>query len=347
MPMTDCRHTMMRLIARVAPLLLSLALWPSPAQAQTYDTCTVAPSTIGLGNTGSFTVASQTITGSGGGGLSCSTLLTLLATSYIKVRLDASSAVLTGPGGQTIPFVVSATAGGAALSVGSEADLSTTALLSLFSGPGSSIPLYARTTPTAGLAAGLYTGTVTLRWYFSVCTAGATAVCLAASNSPGATRSVLGSINSWGTGVPVTVAITLNVAADCQITAPDLSFGAAPLVGSFNPVTRTISVRCSRGSAYTVGLGNGQNFSGTRRMRQGSTSNYLNYEIYRGTSVASGRWGSANAGERRSSASADSNPGVYDSSTQQGFTYTAAIDPLQSTPAAGTYTDTIVVDIAF
>lgn len=82
-------------------------------------------------------------------------------------------------------------------------------------------------------------------------------------------------------------------------------------------------------------------------MRQGSTANYLNYEIYRGSSVSAGRWGSAVAAERRSSASADSNPGVYDTATLQGYTYRAVIDPAQTTPVAGNYTDTVIVDIVF
>lgn len=344
MPMTRRRPALIALL-----LLCGLLFGGGTVQAQTYGNCTVAPSTITIGETGSFNVASQVQSGSGASGFSCASLLVVATTSYIKVGVDASTFLLTRVGGtQTIPFTLSSTSGGAALGIGSEVDMSTTALLGLFSGPSNSIPLYVRTTPTSALPAGTYTGTVTLRWYFSVCTIGALNGCIGTSNSPGATRSgLLGPLTSWGTGAPVTVTVTLNVLPDCQITAPDLAFGTAPLVGSFNPVTRTISVRCSFGSTYTVGLGNGQNFSGTRRMRQGTTSSYLNYEIYRGNSVSAGRWGSAIAGERRSSAAADTNPGIYDSSTLQGFTYRAVIDPVQTTPAAGTYADVIIVDIAF
>ncbi|MEZ0133927.1 MULTISPECIES: Csu type fimbrial protein [Novosphingobium] len=335
---------------RALALLLAVILtaWSGTTRAQTYGNCTVAASTITIGDAGSFSVAGQAQASSGAGGLSCSSLLTVATTSYIKVRVDSSTFLLTGPGGQTIPFTLSSASGGTALTAGSEADLSTTALITLFSGPGTSIPLYVRTTPTSGLAAGTYTGTVMLRWYFSICTIGALNACVGTSNSPGATRStLLGPLTSWGTGVPLTVTVTLKVLPDCQITAPDLAFGTAPLVGSFSAVTRTISVRCSLNSTYTVGLGNGQNFSGTRRMRQGTTSNYLNYEIYRGSSVSAGRWGSAIAAERRSSASADSNPGIYDSSTLQGYTYRAVIDSAQMTPAAGVYGDVVIVDIGF
>ena len=336
-----------RVLGMMGAALLTFWFWSPAAHAQTYGACTVAASTIDLGDVGSYTVASTPVQSSGASGLSCTITANIIVTSYIKVKVVSSTFLLTGPSGQTIPFTLSSSAGGAALGIGSEADFSTTSLLSLFSGPNSSIPLYAKTTATSGLAAGTYSGTVTLNWYFSVCTVGVVA-CITASNSPGVTRSGLpGTASAWGTGAPVTVNITLDVLPDCQITAPNVTFGTAPLVGSFNAVTQSISVRCSKDSSYSVGLSDGANFSGTRRMRQGTTSNYLAYEIYRGASSSAGRWGSAIAGERRSSGTADSNPGIYDTVTLQGYTYNAAINTVQTTPAAGTYTDTVIVDIAF
>lgn len=276
--------------------------------------------------------------------MACSAI-SLITTSYLKLRVETSTFVLTGPSGQTIPFVMSGSAGGAAIGAGTEFDFSGFDLLNLFSGPGGAVPVYFRTTPATGLAAGSYTGSVSLRWYFSVCTLGAVA-CLAYSNSPGATRNIFGVLSNWGSGVPVTINVSLTVENDCIITAPDLAFGAAPLAVTFNPVTRTISIRCSAGAAYTVGLDNGANASGSkRRMRRGATSDYLTYEIYRDT-ITTDRWGNVGA-ERRSSTSADSNPGIYNGSTLQGFSYRAAIDPAQPTPPAGTYTDTIILDVTF
>src|SRR5690606_24267530 len=148
------------------------------------------------------------------------------------------------------------------------------------------------------------------------------------------------SVSNWGSGVPVSVNLTLVVENDCVLNAPALDFGAAPLAASFPEVTRTITVKCTTGSAYTVGLGDGNHFSaGSRRMRRGATSDYLRYEIYQGVGT-NDRWGST-PGERRSSAGADANPGVYDATTEQGFTYRARVDPSQDTPATGVYTDNI------
>lgn len=170
------------------------------------------------------------------------------------------------------------------------------------------------------------------------------AVCLSLSESPGFTRPILFTPLAWGSGVPVTVTVSLIVEKDCAITAPDVDFGTVALVSQFVTKTRTISIRCSADTSYTVGLSNGDNYAGgSRRMKLGS--NYLRYELYQGTS-GSTRWGPS-GGERRSSAAADTNPGTYDGSTLQGFTYRAIVDPGQATPIAGRYADIVLVDIVF
>lgn len=316
----------------------------SAAFAPSTLACTVATASIDLGHVTSYAAASSQVSGSGSAGLSCDILLAALTTHYVGLQVDASNFKLTGPGGQTITYTASLTPNGAALTVGNFQNLSSLSIASLFAGTNNSIPIYIRTSPTASLRAGTYTGSLDLRWYYSVCSLGV-AVCLAYSASPGFVRPVplITPIN-WGTGTPARVNIQLIVDADCIITAPALDFGSAPLVGSFNPVTRTIQIRCSAGSAYTVGLDNGSHASGTTRRMQ-SGANYLAYEIYK-TASSPDRWGSLGP-ERRSSATADTNPGIYDSVTAQGFTYRAVIDPNQTAPLQGSYSDRIRVDVEF
>ncbi len=80
------------------------------------------------------------------------------------------------------------------------------------------------------------------------------------------------------------VAVSASVAANCQVVAGTLSFGAYdPLVTNDTAdldATGTFDVRCTKGVTANVGLDNGANFSGTRRMRIGATANYLNYSLY-------------------------------------------------------------------
>lgn len=306
--------------------------------------CTTAAASTDLGSQSSYVAATSASQGSGSAGLSCNILLAALTTHYVGLRIDASTFRLTGPGGSQIAYTASLTANGPPLSVGSFQNLSSLSIVSLFAGTNNSIPIYFRTTATAGLRAGTYTGFVDLRWYHSVCSLGV-AACLAYSNSPGFVRPLPPLVPlDWGSGTAVRVNVELRIANDCIITAPTLDFGSAPLVGRFDPVTRTILIRCSTDAAYSVGLDDGSHPAGAQRRMQ-SGGNFLAYEIYK-TATSSDRWGAAGAA-RRPSASADANAGVYDSLTAQAFTYRAEILSGQATPPAGNYSDRIRIDVEF
>lgn len=325
----------------------ALAFLPGTAAA-----CTVAGSTVNVGSFSSYTVGTTTQQGSGSAGLQCDVVLAALATHYVGLRVDNSTFLLTGPAGptgqpaQTISYIASLAPNGAALvSGGAMLNLSSTSVVSLFGGANSTVPIYIRTTPKTALRAGTYTGFIDLRWYFSVCTVGVL-VCVTETASPGFVRPGLLTPVVWGTGVGVRINVQLTIQNDCIITAPEAGFGSAALIANFNPITRTIAIRCSADTAYTVGLSDGSNAdNGVRRMQAGTTGNYLRYEIYK-SAASTERWGSATTA-RRSSATADTNAGTYDSVTTQGFTYRAAMLPGQVTPPAGVYRDTVVVDVSF
>lgn len=306
--------------------------------------CTTTTTNVNLGSHSSYSVASASKDGSGSAGLSCNVTLELLTTHYVAVEVDDSSFMLTGPTGQTVSYTASTEANGPPLGIGNFQDLSSTPLLGLFSGTNNSIPLYFRTDATTGLSAGTYSGYMDLRWFYSVCNLGALGLCASNSNSAGVVRPLLGALSHWGTGNPVRINIEMTIEKDCIITAPDASFGTAPLASSFDPITRTILIRCSAGAAYTVGLSDGNHpDNGARRMRSGS--HYLHYDIFK-TSELGDRWGVIGSA-RRHSGTANANPGIYDSITTQGFSYTAAILPGQTTPPPGQYSDTILLDITF
>jgi len=322
---------------------LALAAGAAAARAAP-KACTTATASIDLGSHSSFAVGTTPQTASGSAGLQCDILLAALTAHYVGLQVDASTFRLTGPGGAQIAYSAALTPNGSALAVGAFQNLSSLSLVSLFSGTNNSIPLYIRTGATPALRAGTYSGFMDLRWYYSVCSLGV-AVCMSYSASPGFVRPVpLVTPINWGTGTAVRVNIELLVENDCVITAPDLDFGQAPLVGSFNPVTRTILIRCSAGAAYTVGLDDGnQGTGGVRRMQSGS--NHLSYDIYK-TAASPDRWGAIGTA-RRTSSDADTGAGVYDAVTTQGYTYRAAVLTGQTTPPAGSYSDTIRVDVEF
>ncbi|NIF21297.1 Csu type fimbrial protein [Candidatus Pantoea multigeneris] len=189
-----------------------------------------------------------------------------------------------------------------------------------------SIPLYFTTVTGQTVAAGTYTVQITLTATYRVCTLiGIGSLCIG--------------LQTGTLSIPIT--LTYILSNDCStIAAPALSFGSAPLVSSFSSVSQTINVTCSKGSTYTVGLSNGSYYTTTRNMASGT--NRLAYEIYKGTTGTS-RWGPLGT-ERWSSASATT-PAT--TGTVSGFTYTAQILTSQTTPAAGSYTDSVTVDLSF
>ncbi|OLO04930.1 Csu type fimbrial protein [Salinicola socius] len=204
-------------------------------------------------------------------------------------------------------------------------------LLGLLSGQAADIPMYFRTQPgtAANVSAGTYTDTLTVRWNWSICTGiGIGSLCLGRNS---------------GNGTSV-ISLSLTVSPDCAINAPNLDFGSAPLIQGFDPVTQTISIRCTKGANYTVGISDGMHASGGQR-RLEAGGNYLRYELYQGVS-SQARWGNQGSA-RRGSGQADIQPGNYDGLSWQGFTYRAEILPNQATPPPATYTDTLVVDVAF
>ena len=72
-----------------------------------------------------------------------------------------------------------------------------------------------------------------------------------------------------------------------------------------------------------------------------SGSNFMSYDIYK--EATSNRWGSSGS-ERWASASSSQ---VSTDGLLRTYNYTAKVLTSQATPPAGTYTDTLIVDVAF
>lgn len=71
--------------------------------------------------------------------------------------------------------------------------------------------------------------------------------------------------------------VTATVVNTCSATATNLAFGT--YANATIDATSTVSVTCTSGGAYTVGLSNGVNYSApNRRMTNGSA--FLNFELY-------------------------------------------------------------------
>lgn len=321
----------------VLAAIVSLFAFASPARAD----CTAAPATATLGSVSSFSVAAspQQVVSSTGFSCSGSGLLTLITTNTVTSTVQsATNSTGTQPRlysaatGDYIPYVVCRDASCTEpYAIGTSITWESTTLLgllNLFNGPGGTLPLYIKTLPGAEVAAGTYQSTITLSWNWNICSVGALNLCLARDR---------GTASS-------TIQISLIVTRDCAITAPSVNFGSAALVASFDAITQSISIRCSKGAAYTVGIDNGMHASnGIRHLSNGT--DFIAYEVFY-PAGSNSRWGQT-APERKSSSEATVNPGSHTGDTAQGYTYRAEINSAQPTPPGGAYTDTLTIDVQF
>ncbi|UAJ10467.1 Csu type fimbrial protein [Glacieibacterium megasporae] len=88
-----------------------------------------------------------------------------------------------------------------------------------------------------------------------------------------------------------TMAVSSVTVAACIVAATPLVFGTINLIGaSPNDNTSLVTVTCTPGTAYNVGLDNGANFGTTRRMKSATAAVYVPYNLYSDTLRAT-PWG--------------------------------------------------------
>ncbi len=136
-----------------------------------------------------------------------------------------------------------------------------------------------------------------------------------------------------------TIAVTATVQPSCTVSATALAFG------SYNPLsatpldgTSTITVNCTTGTVYTVGLNAGTTGGATVTTRQMLLSaNALNYTLYR-DSGRTNNWGNTPGTDTPASATA--------TTSAASLTVYGRIPALQNVPA-GAYTDTVTVTVNY
>lgn len=277
------------------------------------------------------------------GGLRCTgAVLQLLGSDTVTATLTGTSNnfALVNAAGDRLPYQVYGDAGfSEELSANTQynfVDFYVLNLAGLFGGPNNNVPLFIRTRPTRQLSAGTYRDTLSLRWNYSVCTGlGALGLCVGRSR---------------GNDI-IALELTMTVTPDCLINAPDINFGSAPLVSGFSEVNQSLSLFCTKGSTFQVGLSAGSNARSGERHMAGGSGELLRYRILKPDGTP---WRDIGSGQARSHLDADLNPGPglgggpgVSGSQAQGFNYRAVIDPDQVTPSPGTYTDQVVITVAF
>lgn len=328
------------MIKRCFPLLLlflgMLALSDGARAACKATLSTLAPS---FGSASSFLVSSGKFTTSVNLMLKCDlVLLSLFDSDYVSItfsdatNLNGSQATLKvdTTGTDNIPINVCPSSSDCSSSIqkSDKANYPRDILAKLLTSTTFTIPITFQTTPGQNVAAGQYKVKVDLLIAWNICGT------LGVGN--------ILCVNQQNSSTTLSPELTLTVTNDCiTIDAPNVDFGNAPLVSGLPDVAQSIGITCTKGSVYSVGISDGQNaVNGVRQMISGS--NRIAYDIYQDTPAAS-RWGSS--GNQRWSSAASSS--LSSDGLTRYYKYLARILSGQSTPAAGTYTDMLVVDITF
>ena len=147
-----------------------------------------------------------------------------------------------------------------------------------------------------------------------------------------------GAAHAQSAGGNLTVNAT--VAENCTVNSPTLNFGSSVnVLGANTDATATINVTCTVGTAFFVGLGNGNDFSGgNRRMEHGTPpGDVLTYELDR-NSNRDERFGDTDDTTDRMGETGQGS--IADAITVYG-----RIPSGQTTATVGAYSDTVAITV--
>jgi spore coat protein U-like protein len=125
----------------------------------------------------------------------------------------------------------------------------------------------------------------------------------------------------------------------CNISTTPLSFGTRSSLNSAQTANNQISITCTNGVKYTVGLSNGSN-GGTspvnRLLANPATGQKISYGLYQNAGLSQ-QWGST--------VGSDTAAGTATGLTQVYNVYGQI--PVQATPPGGSYADVVVITLSY
>jgi spore coat protein U-like protein len=138
--------------------------------------------------------------------------------------------------------------------------------------------------------------------------------------------------------------VQLQVNGTCTVNAATLDFGSTGLLATALTASTSLSVTCSSSTPYSVGLDNGANFSTTRRMRQGATTNFIGYGLYLDAAFTNA-WTTASSSTTCTTTNSCA-LGTGNGSAQS-ITLFGQVPALGTGPAPGAYTDTVTITVTY
>ena len=131
--------------------------------------------------------------------------------------------------------------------------------------------------------------------------------------------------------------VSLTITASCTVSATALAFGSTGLIAANIDNSSSVTVTCNNSTPYNVGLDAGTGTGATVATRKmtsgGATVNYTLYQNAGRTTI----WGTT--------IGTDTATGTGNGSAQVLTVYGRV--PAQTTPASGSYSDTITVTVTY
>jgi spore coat protein U-like protein len=139
--------------------------------------------------------------------------------------------------------------------------------------------------------------------------------------------------------------VQLTITSSCTIGAATLNFGSdagTSLLTTALTANTTVSVTCTNLSPYSIGMGQGSNYSSTNRMANGA--NYIGYGLYTDSALTH-PWTTASSSTTCTVAN-----GCYlgtGNGSAQSVPIYGQVPTVATAPAPGSYSDTVVMTITY
>ncbi|MDE1140143.1 MAG: spore coat U domain-containing protein [Paraburkholderia tropica] len=131
---------------------------------------------------------------------------------------------------------------------------------------------------------------------------------------------------------------TATVINNCNISATNVAFGSAGVLSSALRANGSITAQCTNGDAFKIALNSGSSGNvAARTMARSGGGGSVSYQLYLDSGYSSA-WGDGTGSTATAAGTG--------SGTQQVFTVYGRV-PSQTTPAPGSYSDTITATIYF
>lgn len=140
--------------------------------------------------------------------------------------------------------------------------------------------------------------------------------------------------------------VQLTITSSCTIAATTLSFGSAAgtsLLAAALTANTTVSVTCTNGSPYAIGMGQGLHYSSGNQMANGG--NNIPYGLYQNSSLAT-PWTTVSTSSPTCTTAGDCVTGTG-TGTAQTVTIYGQVPIMATAPAPGAYSDTVTMTISY